>query len=604
MNTSKDAIPEDKSDLQISSVIEHDQDHAFSSKNYLKEAEEARVKRRKLTAQKKESEKPTNGSIDVASSDHTSFVEAEIISLDSGDESSTVPHQTISEPNVKSSSDISNAYQENIHLGSAICVDSNSSSSDSEVEKEPDLYRVFFPKSSGKGPRSQIRLLCDLSEPGNDANNVDTVSLSDLIGSADLLETYQFNFSVQLPLFLTFLHENFTKNDRKIHFITGDTVFDSPEMRDAVRSKFNISDARAPLPNRFASHHTKMMVNVFENGDAEVIIMTSNLTPLDICGLTQAVWRSGKLKKGPTTTTSGKRFRFDLLRYLARYGLSVTKKLISVVEKYDFSSVDVELVASAPGIHDVHVSTSNELYGYAKLRQVLERNGLLISATRLRHNILAQVTSIAYPYTSQKGHVSSVFSHILCPLMFENWRKDLSPGAQSFENHQKVFNYSPRLIFPTKSDVAKSNLGQVSGAALHFKYEDSTIHRAQYEQTIKKYLCKWATSGNVTGREKLTPHVKYYACDNGDDWQSLKWVMVGSHNLSKQAWGYPKPKTNGSKMDIASYELSVLIPQGARKLTPVYGADTLSDEKCTPVRFPFVVPPTPYEADDLPWCMD
>ncbi|KAM9936042.1 hypothetical protein OXX80_004396 [Metschnikowia pulcherrima] len=598
MNSSGKAIPE------ISSVIEADLDHVFPSKNYLKEAEEARVKRRKLAAQKKEQEKPTNGSIDVAPSNYTPYAEAEIISLDSGDESSTVPHQTGSKPNVQSSTNTSNVHQMGPNLGSAICVDSNQSSSDPEVEKEPDLYRTFLPKSSGKGPRSQIRLLCDLSEPGNDANNVDTVSLSDLIGSADLLETYQFNFSVQLPLFLTFLHENFTKDDHKIHFITGDTVFDSPEMRDAVRSKFNISDARAPLPNRFASHHTKMMVNFFENGDAEIIIMTSNLTSLDICGLTQAVWRSGKLKKGPTSTTSGKRFRFDLLRYLARYGLSVTKKLISVVEKYDFSSIDVELVASAPGIHDVQGSPSNELYGYAKLRQVLERNDLLISDTRPRHNFLAQVTSIAYPYTSQKGHVSSVFSHILCPLMFENWRKDLSPGAQSFENHQKVFNYSPNLIFPTKTDVAKSSLGQVSGAALHFKYENSTIHRAQYEQTIKKYLCKWATSGNVTGREKLTPHVKYYACDNGDDWQSLKWVMVGSHNLSKQAWGYPKPKTNGSKMDIASYELSVLIPQGARKLTPVYGADTLSDGKRTPVRFPFVVPPTPYEADDLPWSMD
>ncbi|KAM9892315.1 hypothetical protein OXX69_012059, partial [Metschnikowia pulcherrima] len=310
MNSSGKASPEDKSGTEIRSAIEADRDHVFPSKNYLKEAEEARVKRRKLAAQKKEQEKPTNGSIDVAPLNHTPYVEAEIISLDSGDESNTVPHQTGSEPNVKSSTNTSNVHQKSPNLGSAICVDSNSSSSDSEVEKEPDLYRTFFPKSSGKGPRSQIRLLCDLSEPGNDANNVDTVSLSDLIGSADLLETYQFNFSVQLPLFLTFLHENFTKHDHKIHFITGDTVFDSPEVRDAVRSKFNISDSRAPLPNRFASHHTKMMVNVFENGDAEIIIMTSNLTSLDICGLTQAVWRSGKLKKGPTTTTSGKRFRF------------------------------------------------------------------------------------------------------------------------------------------------------------------------------------------------------------------------------------------------------------------------------------------------------
>ncbi|GEQ72338.1 hypothetical protein JCM33374_g6025 [Metschnikowia sp. JCM 33374] len=485
--------------------------------------------------------------------------------------------------------------------------DSNEQKSNTGGAHLVDSHTEEKNPSSDSRARSKIRLLADLSEgsvlhPTTSNVNVDTVTLESLVGSADLLQTYQFNFSVDVPLFLSFLHENFTRDRRKIVFITGNTVFDSPEMKSSIQKRLDISEAIAPLPNRFASHHTKMMVNFFENGEVEIAIMTCNLTTLDISGLTQALWRSGRMGKGPTTTTLGKRFRFDLLRYFSRYGLSVTRRLMSALEKVDFSSVDVELVASAPGVYDVKSSSvTGECYGYAKLRQVLERNDLLIKDTSPKHNILSQVTSIAYPYTSHKGNTSSVFSHILCPLMFEEWSGDLSPGAQAFENHQQMYNYAPHIIFPTKRDVAQSNLGYLSGAAVHFKYEGSAAHKAQYEQNIKKYLYKWSHSGNATGREHITPHVKYYACDNGDDWRSLKWVMVGSHNLSKQAWGYPKPKTGGTKMDVSSYELSVLVPSGKQKLVPTYGADTLESYKGNPVRFPFLLPPTPYGSTDLPW---
>lgn len=574
----------------------------FSGKNFLKEAEEARVKRRKVSlSQISKSEGSSLAELDQVPGPLNQSI---LVLSESEDEDTIGMEKSQRSRFLKQETRIPHESHA-LHAESVVSLDLEGSDldSDSDLKITETFYQNNFPKSSGNGPRSRIRLLCDLSEVnGNDEKNVDAVSLGNLIGTHDLMETYQFNFSVQLPLFLSFLHKDFVKDYRKIVFITGGSIFESPQERNHVRGKFNVSEAVAPLPNRFASHHTKMMVNFFENGDAEIVIMTCNLTLLDICGLTQALWRSGRLKKGTTSTTSGKRFRFDLLRYLSRYGLSVTKNLMTPLEKIDFSSVDVELVASAPGVYDVESSLdSSEAYGYAKLRQVLKRNGLLIYDTEKKHNILSQVTSIAYPYTSQKGNTSSVFSHLLCPLMFKNWQRDLSPGALSFENHQQAFNYVPHIVFPTKKDIGGSSLGYLSGAAVHFKYENSVVHKAQYQQNVKKYLCKWSTSGNITGREHLTPHVKYYACDNGDNWQLLRWVLVGSHNLSKQAWGYPKPKTEGRKMEVSSYELGVLILQGKGKLVPCYKADTLESGGVQPVRFPFVVPPVPYEKDDLPW---
>lgn len=462
------------------------------------------------------------------------------------------------------------------------------------------------PTSSGRS-RSQIRLLSNPSYSLSDLKNpkevnTDAVTISELIGSKDLKETYQFNFNVDLEYFLTFLHPEFALQGKKITFITGSSLLADHPLKKQLKSKFNISEVVVALPNRYASHHTKMMVNFHAHNEMEIVIMTCNLTQLDFGGLTQACWRSGKLKPGKTTALMGKRFRLDLMRYLAKYGSPTTNELVKKLEHIDFSSVSVELVASAPGVYSLEdLLNTVETYGYGKLRQVLTRNNLLIDDEKVTHNILAQVTSIAYPYSILKGKTASMFTHILCPLMFSNWKKSLDPGPSLSETHQNDFNYKPHIVFPTANDIAESNFGYLSGSAVHFNYAGSAVYLGQYDQNIKPYLCKWGTPMNITGREKVTPHVKYYACDNGDDWKTLKWAMVGSHNLSKQAWGYPLAKTNGTSFEVASYELSVLIPNQKRTLIPVYGKDTSGDEEHTPVRFPFVLPPTPYLKLDVPW---
>lgn len=477
---------------------------------------------------------------------------------------------------------------------------------DSETEDAP-----VAPKSStaSSATASPIRLLFNpsygLEQLTQDLQvNMDTVTINELVGTKDLKETYQFNFNIDLEYFLSFLHPDFSKNRRKLYFITGNSFLNVHPLKAALTKKFDITEVVASLPNRFASHHSKMMVNFFDNDEVEIVVMTSNLTQLDFGGLTQALWKSGRLKKGKTTTTLGKRFRLDLIRYLAKYKASVTNRLLKKLDHLDFSSVDVELVASAPGVYPLNdLKPAAEAYGYVKLRQVLERNGLLLDGES-DHNILAQVTSIAYPYSSRKGHTSSIFTHLLCPLLFNDWKRLLEPGAEASESHQEEFKYKPLIVFPTAREIAGSNFGFLSGSAVHFKYTTSAVHKQQYEQNVKPYLCKWG-NGHETGRERVTPHVKYYACDNGDDWQSLKWVLVGSHNLSKQAWGHPLVKSKGESYEVDSYELSVLKPGNDQSLVPVYGSDVLEgDSESIPIRFPFVVPPTPYTNKDKPWSPD
>lgn len=475
---------------------------------------------------------------------------------------------------------------------------------DSGSDDELVLAPVSDPSASSK--RSSIRLLYNSSSrlinELDDSNNLDTVTINELIGTSNLMETFQFNFNIDLEFFLTHLHPDFSKNKRSITFISGDSHLTSHPLRKQIENKFNISELVVPLPNRFASHHSKMMINFYSGSQLEVVIMTCNLTQLDFGGLTQAVWRSGKLHYGDTTANSGKRFKRDLCNYLKKYKIPRIDALVERLAKFNFNPVEVELVASAPGVYSFDkLGTKDETYGYGKLRQVLHRNDLLIKNSKKVHNVLAQVTSIAYPYSSRKGDTASVFTHLLCPLMFTSWKKQLEPGSAPSQEHQKEFNYKPHIVFPTAEEVATSNFGYLSGTAVHFKFSGSVIHQNQYTQNVKPYLCKWRTSSKLTGRESVTPHVKYYACDNGDNWKSLKWVLVGSHNLSKQAWGYPQVKTHGQSYDVSSYELSVLVAGHKKGLVPVYAQDFSSDPNVTPVRFPFGLPPTKYGVDDKPW---
>lgn len=475
-----------------------------------------------------------------------------------------------------------------------------------EVESDAEEAPVAPKSNNNSKLRSSIRLLYNPSYSLGDILpeqevNLDTVTIEELVGTKDLVETVQFNFNVDLEYFLSFLHPDFSEKKRKITFITGDLILPTHPLRKLISQKFNISEFMALLPNKFASHHLKMMINFFEKDEVEIVIMTSNLTQLDFGGLTQAIWRSGRLRKGKTKSTLGKRFRLDLIRYLARYKLRFTDLILKRIEGLNFSSVDVELVASVPGTYSLEeLKPVTESYGYLKLRQILERNHLLLDE-ETNHNVLAQVTSIAYPYLSSKGHTSLVFTHLLCPLLFGKWKKLLAPGAESSRAHQEEFNYTPQIVFPTAREIASSNFGFLSGSAVHFKYTTSMIHKQQYEQNVKPYLYKWS-GDSQTGREKVTPHVKYYACDNGDDWKTLKWVLVGSHNLSKQAWGYPVAKLLGSTYVVDSYELSVFKSGDGEPLVPVYGSDYLPDGKeGVPVRFPFSVPPVKYGKADQPW---
>lgn len=460
---------------------------------------------------------------------------------------------------------------------------------------------------------SQIKLLHNPSYPEQDLTcvNQDTVRIHDLIGSLELKETYQFNFNVDLPFFLSFLHPTFTARKRKLVFITGNKLLDSAdEETKSIKSSYNILEVQANIPSRFGTHHTKMMINFFHGNSAEVIIMSCNLTKLDFGGLTQMIWRSGRLARGNTTGTKSIKFKSDLIGYLRTYEKPQIDTLATALETFSFLGIDVDLIASSPGHYDLNNEEPH--YGYGSLFDACKRNDLLIDNRDKSHhfNVLAQTSAISYPFAVEKGATAGVFTHLLCPMLFSKNEKFclLAPGAQSLRRHQLKHNYTPSIVFPSVDEVAASTVGFAAGQAIHFDYSRSYVHKNYYNQAIKPYHKKW-DSGDVkvfTGRERVMPHVKLYMCDNGDNWETIKWCYMGSHNLSKQAWGSRKGNkfvnNDPSQYEVNSYELGILVtPRPNTKMKPSYLSDAGTEGGVTYIRMPFKLPPAAYSDNDKPW---
>lgn len=456
--------------------------------------------------------------------------------------------------------------------------------------------------------KSAVRLLQDRSHELHDGTasaeaNKEALTLLDLIGMPDLSKTYQFNFAVDLDVFLTHLHRDAVRRRAKIVFVTGSDVVQNSDDAEFVKKAFDIEEVKANLPYRFGSHHSKMMVNFFQDNTVEFVIMTCNFNKIDFAGLTQMCWRSGRLSRKKDTSNStvlGDRFLQDMTQYLRSYNKVTISQLIDDIKLYDYLNIDIEILLSSPGIYNLNQGPQQ---GYGKFLQLLKRNDLLLGDSDANHNVLAQVSSIASSFKVQKGQHASVFTHLICPLMFSKTNRfsSIGPSENSARNHQTQYNYTPNIVYPTLDEVADSNLGYMSGVAIHFNNTNARLN-ANYLQNIKPYLCKWNSSSknSKTGRENVMPHTKIYACDNADNWSSLRWALVGSHNLSKQAWGEPLAN---NEYRICSYELSIFVHQKEnRKLIPVYASDSLqNDTHNIPIRLPFTLPPRRYLAQDRPW---
>ncbi|OAX82762.1 hypothetical protein ACJ72_02881 [Emergomyces africanus] len=476
--------------------------------------------------------------------------------------------------------------------------------------RQPSVSSPYVPQEKfsllSKNIPSPIQLTHIRDFPASSGNNNDAVKLRDILGDPLIKECWQFNYMFDVD----FLMSQFDEDVRSlviVKIIHGSWKKESPNrihIDDICRRYPNVEPIVAYMPEPFGTHHSKMMILIRHDDQAQVVIHTANMIAGDWANMCQAVWRSPLLPMLPENGSghsspsligfgTGNRFKRDLLAYLEAYGHKKTGPLVSQLEKYNFSVVKAALVASVPSRQRVDELDSEKrtLWGWPALKDTIRQ----IPLNKGRHT------------AGEKPHVVIQISSVATLGQTDKWLKEtffaaLSPSPSRFPG---LLNASPyptpkfSIIFPTADEIRRSLNGYGSGGSIHMKLQ-SAAQRKQLEY-MRPYLSRWAGDTNPwenksttkdpttnprkeragseedseyarkrittvnkdgqpirkAGRRRSAPHIKTYIRFSDADMTTIDWAMVTSANLSLQAWG---AAVNGKKeIRICSWEIGVLV---------------------------------------------
>lgn len=447
------------------------------------------------------------------------------------------------------------------------------------------------------------------------SSNVDTVTLSDILGDPMIKEQWQFNFLHDIDFIMSHLDADVrdTVQTKIIHGFHDKNSLSRINLEATASEYPNVQALHTWIP-AYGTHHSKMMILIRHDDTAQVIIHTANMISQDWTNLSQAVWRSPLL---PLSTTddetfeapigSGARFKQELLNYLEAYKDKYrdhTRPLINQLKQYDFSSVKAALVASVPGKQQVGATTTaskQSLWGWPGLERVLKKVPATTLASKAQINV--QISSVG---TSSEKWLEGFFDVL---------------GTTTAVQQLKAKKPSTRIIFPTADEIRRSLDGYQSGNSIHMKL-DSVMQKAQLKY-MEPLLCTW--SGDTkedkdrvrqAGRRRAAPHIKTFIRFSDDSCTRIDWTLVTSANLSKQAWGEMANKQGD--VNIKSFEIGVLVcPQwladgeervamvpAFKKDKPDVGNVVEELDKIIGVRMPYDLPLTPYGEDEEPWCAE
>ncbi|XP_051869455.1 tyrosyl-DNA phosphodiesterase 1 isoform X2 [Pristis pectinata] len=368
--------------------------------------------------------------------------------------------------------------------------------------------------------------------------------LSPLFGT--IIASAQFNYCIDIPWLMKQYPEEF--RTKPLLIVHGEQRLAKAQLHEEAHPYPNVRLCQAKLEIAYGTHHTKMMLLLYEEG-FRVVIHTANLIHDDWHQKTQGIWVSPlypRLPEGSPETAgeSATGFKRDLIEYLASYRSSGLTEWIDHIKQHDLSLTRVYLIGSTPGRHQ---GNEKQKWGHLKLRKVL--SGCVSSvASRESWPLIGQFSSIGSLGADETKWLCSEFKESLATL-----------GAD--QRHLSSLKPPPlHLVYPTVENVRTSLEGYPGGGSLPY-----AIDTAQKQPWLTSFL---------------------------------------SANLSKAAWGMLEK--NGIQLMIRSYELGVLY------LPEAFGIGTgrflvqrgqLPDCKAPEMSFPvpYDLPPQYYGNKDRPW---
>jgi tyrosyl-DNA phosphodiesterase 1 len=386
---------------------------------------------------------------------------------------------------------------------------------------------------------------------------------------------------------------------------------DASDMHRAILSVFDeptrarIRSVRPTTPP-YGTVHSKAVFTFCGSAGCRVFIHTANDDPSDWELRTEAGWsRDFPIKESPDARSS--EFEKSLVEYFrhlhttGRVPNAIVESAVREMERYDFSNSGCALVTSIPG---KHTGPMRARFGHLRLRTLLCDEDI---------NESANDTSVVVQFSSL-GSVQ--------PKWLDDFMVSLFSSRSRFRTGLCVKPTDRlELVLPTMAQMAGGVESWAAGRALPITGRN--VHREHISSRLHGWNCS-----NAAERARAMPHIKSllrYSRRNPDQ---LDWVLIGSANLSAAAWG--THRASSGAFDILSYEMGVLITprlyshqdfligelvpsassslRGRPVVLRVVGQENDPESADSaihvPVPIPYVLPPIPYQPDDVPWHVD
>lgn len=151
-------------------------------------------------------------------------------------------------------------------------------------------------------------------------------------------------------------------------------------------------------------------------------------------------------------------------------------------------------------------------------------------------------------------------------------------------NKQSLLNCF-QIVYPSANYVAGSYFGEAAAKCLFLRRNE--YERCKFEKSVLK---KFEGNASIAGSATIISHSKVFVVLNDGVINDDTTIYIGSHNLTKAAWGifdYKNSKANGF-----NYELGIIIP-------PRKGSKNAKESLIK--RLGVDISPPHYGADDRPY---
>ncbi|OMH84334.1 Tyrosyl-DNA phosphodiesterase 1 [Zancudomyces culisetae] len=302
--------------------------------------------------------------------------------------------------------------------------------------------------------------------------------------------------------------------------------------------------------SRFGIFHPKIMVLWFETF-VRIVISSANLIALDWEVMQNILFvQDFPLLTEKTEKKDVSEFGCDIIQFFE--AIKVPEQVLEAIEKIDFSTAKYRALASIPGKFPINEAK----YGYLGLSKALSEK-----------NFSGEV-EYAFTHCSSVGFIDNEWYMELCSKLFSG--------------------FAFKILYPTTNMVSDSLLGEESVCSLFF-----SKHAYLNRNFPKKILYSY----KATSKGALS-HCKLLFCRFKG--QNKGWLYLGSHNMSKAAWG---KSTRGSlsQFEIGNTEIGALLPVTYIENKPYLAEDFVKFEALSEIPLPFELDFKPYSTADVPW---